>query len=320
MKLDSKKIKLFSSLGSRATFGLSCLDLIKENKDKLVVLTSDVSTSAGLDRFRKTYKDNFFDVGIAEQNLIGIASGLSHMGYNVFTTTFAPFQTMRCLEQIKINAGYMKNKFTMVGLASGVVLNTLGFTHCSIEDISIMKSIPGIAILSPSDPAEVYKSVFASYKYEGPIYIRLTGSSNIKPVYEDDYDFVIGDPIEIVKGKENMILSTGSVVSNCLQAIKSSNFPNLGLTNIHTLKPINEFKLLEILKNKERVFIFEEHSKIGGLASIIFEFKVKYNLNFKIIQTSLPDEYFSSGEYHDILSRFNLDVEGIKKVINNELN
>ena len=92
--------------------------MVKENKENLIVLTSDVSTSAGLDRFRKMHKENFYDVGIAEQNLIGVASGLSHMGYSVLTTTFAPFQTMRCLEQIKVNAGYMRNKIIMVGLAS----------------------------------------------------------------------------------------------------------------------------------------------------------------------------------------------------------
>lgn len=314
MKLDKKKIKLFSSLGSRATFGLSCLDLIKDNQEKFMIVTSDVSTSAGLDRFRKMYQENYYDVGIAEQNLIGVASGLSHMGYNVFTTTFAPFQTMRCLEQIKVNAGYMRNKITMVGLASGVVLNTLGFTHCSIEDISIMKSIPGITILSPSDPAEVYKSIFAAYNHDGPVYIRLTGGANIKPVYEDDYDFVIGEPIELIRGRENTVISTGSIVSNCYQAIKDSNH-DLGLINLHTLKPINELSLVKLIREKRKIYTFEEHSSIGGLASIILEIKEKYSLKFEIISTSLPDEYFSSGEYVDILSKYKLDINGIKEIV-----
>ena len=136
MKLDKNKTKLFSTIGSRATFGLVCLDLAKE-VENLMVLTSDVSTSAGLDRFKSKFPDKYLDVGIAEQNLIGIATGLSTGGHNVFTTTFAPFQTMRCFEQIKVNLGYMKKKVTMVGIASGVVLGTLGFTHCAIEDISL---------------------------------------------------------------------------------------------------------------------------------------------------------------------------------------
>ena len=109
MKLDKSKIKLYSSIGSRATFGLVSLELIKETEN-LMILTSDVSTSAGLDRFKLKHPQNYIDVGIAEQNLIGVATGLSTCGFNVFTTTFAPFQTMRCLEQIKVNMGYMKKK------------------------------------------------------------------------------------------------------------------------------------------------------------------------------------------------------------------
>ena len=315
MEIDAKKIKLFSSLGSRATFGLTCLDLVKENKENLIVLTSDVSTSAGLDRFRKMHKENFYDVGIAEQNLIGVASGLSHMGYSVLTTTFAPFQTMRCLEQIKVNAGYMRNKIIMVGLASGVILNTLGFTHCCIEDISIIRSIPGITLLSPCDPSEVYKSVFAAHYHKNPVYIRLTGGSNVKPVYQDDYDFVIGEPNELVKGDKEIIISTGSIVSNCLEVVKQLKKPGLGIINMHTLKPINEKKLFEMINDKEKIFSFEEHSEVGGLASIIRDIKEKYNLNFKLISTSLPDDYFPSGEYEDILKRYKLDINGIKETI-----
>ena len=175
MKLDKSKIKLYSSIGSRATFGLVSLELIKETKN-LMILTSDVSTSAGLDRFKLKHPQNYIDVGIAEQNLIGVATGLSTCGFNVFTTTFAPFQTMRCLEQIKVNMGYMKKKVTMVGLASGIVLGNLGFTHCCIEDISVMRSIPGMTVLSPADCGEVAKCVFAAARIPGPVYIRLTGS------------------------------------------------------------------------------------------------------------------------------------------------
>ena len=109
MKVDSSKSKLFSSIGQRATFGLACLELIKKFNN-LMVITADVSTSAGLDRYKNKFKENYLDVGIAEQNMMGIATGLSTLGYNVFTTTFAPFQSMRCLEQIKVNQGYMKKK------------------------------------------------------------------------------------------------------------------------------------------------------------------------------------------------------------------
>ena len=149
MIIDNNKIKLWSSIGSRATFGLISLELIKNN-DKLMIVTADVSTSAGLDRYKKRYPENYIDVGIGEQNMMSVASGLSSEGFDVITTTFSPFQTLRCAEQIKVNLGYMKNKVVMIGLASGLVLGTLGFTHCSIEDIGVLRSIPNLTIISPN--------------------------------------------------------------------------------------------------------------------------------------------------------------------------
>ena len=147
MIINEKNIKLWSNLGTRATLGLSILDIIKENEN-LIVVTCDVSTSAGLDRFRKSYPSNYVDVGIAEQNMIGVATGLASEKFDVITTTFSPFQTLRCCEQIKVNLGYMKEKITMVGLASGLVLGNLGYTHCSIEDVGVLRSIPNLKIVS----------------------------------------------------------------------------------------------------------------------------------------------------------------------------
>ena len=136
IEINEKNIKLWSVIGQRATFGTIMSQIVNFNKD-LMILTSDVSTSAGLDKFRKNFSSNYLDVGIAEQNLIGIATGLSSANYKVFTTTFSPFQTLRCCEQIKVNLGYMKHNIVMVGLASGFVLGSLGFTHASIEDIGV---------------------------------------------------------------------------------------------------------------------------------------------------------------------------------------
>ena len=239
MKLDKSKIKLYSSIGSRATFGLVSLELIKETKN-LMILTSDVSTSAGLDRFKLKHPQNYIDVGIAEQNLIGVATGLSTCGFNVFTTTFAPFQTMRCLEQIKVNMGYMKKKVTMVGLASGIVLGNLGFTHCCIEDISVMRSIPGMTVLSPADCGEVAKCVFAAARIPGPVYIRLTGSSNNPVVFNEDYDFTIGKAIELSKGEDITIFATGSMVFKSIEAAKILNENNISSTviNINTITKV----------------------------------------------------------------------------------
>ena len=170
MQINERNIKVWSTIGSRATFGIAALELAKEI-DNMMVLTCDVSTSAGLDRYRKTFPKKYLDLGIAEQNMIGVAAGLASEGYNVVTTTFAPFQTIRCCEQIKVNLGYMKQKICMVGIASGLALGTLGYTHCCIEDVGILRSIPGITIISPADSFETVKALEASLKQTNSVEI-----------------------------------------------------------------------------------------------------------------------------------------------------
>ena len=176
-------IKLWSSLGMRATFGLIAMELAKKNPD-LMITTSDVSTSAGLDRYKNKYPEKFIDVGIAEQNLIGISAGLSSEGFKVISTTFSPFQTLRCCEQIKVNLGYMKKNVKMIGLASGLALGSLGFTHASIEEIGVIRSIPNITIISPADVRETIKSLEAALNHHQSVYIRLTGGSNNSLIYD----------------------------------------------------------------------------------------------------------------------------------------
>jgi len=196
MIINDKNIKLLSSIGPRATLGLSLLEIINKKKN-LMVLTCDVSTSAGLDRFRKQFPENYLDLGIAEQNMIGVATGLASEGFEIVTTTFAPFQVLRCCEQIKVNLGYMKEKICMVGLASGLILGNLGFTHCCIEDIGVLRSIPNINIVSPSDSLEVLKSIEASFSQKYSTYIRLTGGPNNPIINKKDYKFEIGKGIKL---------------------------------------------------------------------------------------------------------------------------
>ena len=219
MEINEKSIKIWSTIGSRATLGIAALDLAKEI-DNLMVLTCDVSTSAGLDRFRKTYPEKYLDLGIAEQNMIGVAAGLASENFNVITTTFAPFQTMRCCEQIKVNLGYMGQKICMVGIASGLVLGTLGYTHCCIEDVSIMRSIPGITVVSPADCGATVKAVLAAIENEQSVYIRLTGGAPNPAVYLDDFDFTIG--------KANILRETDGLFLHEINLV-SKNYPKIAV-------------------------------------------------------------------------------------------
>lgn len=319
MNFDKKKINMFSMVGSRATFGLTMFELSKEIKN-LMVLTADVSTSAGLDRFRNTYKDKYIDVGISEQNMMTIAAGLSSEGFNVFTTTFAPFQTMRCLEQIKVNLGYMKHKVTMVGLASGLILGPLGYTHCCIEDISIMRSIPNVQVLSPADPFETAKSVIAAANSADSTYIRLTGGSNAPKVYNEDYEFQIGEPVQILEGENITVFATGTSVYNSLKAceILKEDKIHPNLINIHTLKPNDTEKIKNYINNSKLIFTIEEHIGIGGLNSMVSEINSQMEIGKKHIPIFIPNNYNLSGNYNFLMQTFKLDPKSIAERILNE--
>lgn len=312
MIVNERNIKTWSAIGPRATFGIAALELAKEI-DNLMVLTCDVSTSAGLDRYRKTYPEKYLDLGIAEQNMIGVAAGLSSEGYNVITTTFAPFQTIRCCEQIKVNVGYMKQKICMVGIASGLVLGNLGFTHCCIEDIGILRSIPGITIISPADSFETIKALEASVKSKHSTYIRLTGSSNNPIVYKEDYKFEIGKAIKILNGTDLTIFCAGAVVYNCLQAAEDLKEKGVSCTvvNMHTIKPIDKNAIDEACKNSKLLVSVEEHNVIGGLGSAISEHLVTIKKKPTLLTIGINDLYSKGGSYNFLKEKHGLSTNKI---------
>lgn len=311
-----KNIKLWANLGMRATFGLFALDLAKNNPD-LIITTSDVSTSAGLERFKSKFPTKYLDVGIAEQNLIGISAGLASEGFKVISTTFAPFQTLRCCEQIKVNLGYMKNKICMVGLASGLVLGNLGFTHCCIEDIGALRSIPNIAIVSPSDTLELFKVLKEAINYKNSVYIRLTGGGNLKVINKKNYKFKIGKSIEIKNGSDIAIIGCGSILSNCIEVaeiLKNKNI-NCSIINMHTIKPIDSKKIKEISQNHKLIVTVEEHNILGGLGTAVAEVLAeKYN-NCKLIKIGINDFYSAGGSYQYLQKTYGLSVKKIIETI-----
>ena len=311
MIINERNIKIWSTIGSRATLGMAALELAKEIEN-LMVLTCDVSTSAGLDRYKKTYPDKYLDVGIAEQNLIGVAAGLASENFNVITTTFAPFQTMRCCEQIKVNLGYMNQKVCLVGIASGLALGTLGFTHCCIEDIGVLRSIPGLTIISPADSLETVKALEAAVKHNGPTYLRLTGTSNNPIVYAKDYDFKIGESIELRDGNDVSILCTGTMVHASLEAAKILEKEKISckVINIHTIKPIDK-KAIESSCNSNLIVSIEEHNIIGGLGSAVAEHLSKLNKKPKQLLLGIDDTYGKGGEYNFLLEKHGLTPKKI---------
>jgi transketolase len=321
MEINSKNIKLWSIIGPRASLGLGILDLAKHQKE-LMVVTCDVSTSAGLDRFRKTFPDQYIDLGIAEQNMIGVSTGLASENFKVITTTFAPFQTMRCCEQIKVNLGYMEERVTMIGLASGLVLGNLGFTHCCIEDIGALRSIPNLNIVSPADSLETIKSIEESLNSKKSTYIRITGGTNNPIIYESDYKFEIGRSITLKKGNDVTIFGCGAILGNCMLVAKALNDKKIsaGVINMHTIKPIDREAILEAAKKSKLIVTVEEHNKIGGLGSAISEVLSSISNSPKQLILGINDSYTKSGAYNFLKDYYRLTPAKILEDIKNSLN
>ncbi len=315
MDINEKSIKKWSVIGARPTFGLTLLDIAKERED-LIVLTADVSSSAGLERFRKQCQEQYLDVGIAEQNMMGIAAGLAKEGFHVITTTFAPFQSMRCLEQIRVNQGYMQIPLVMVGLASGVYHSYLGNTHCCIEDCSILRAIPNLSIVTPADGVSVVKVVTAAVDYHKPVYIRLMDSVPMPVVYTEDYDFAIGKANVICEGNDLVFLAAGTMVQQAMKAAELLKEEGISckVVDFHTIKPLDT-ELLESMCEYKYIFTIEEHTTIGGLGSAISEYYAGKKERPSVIMMGINDFYPHGSEYEQILEMCGLTSKQIAEKV-----
>jgi transketolase len=248
-------------LGQRGAVFAVAMPALAEEMDELKLVTADLSLLSGMDRYIKAYPDKFLNVGIAEQNMIGIASGLASEGYNVFASSFAAFVASRCYEQVRLHAGYMHHNIKIAGLASGIGVDYQGNTHYGLDDICTMRNIPGLTIVAPADCYEVANAVEALMDFEGPVYLRLCGESNNPMVYKAPYDFKIGKAVPLVEGNDVAIFATGTMVNYSLKAAKTlaEEGINCSVVNIHTIKPIDD----------EAVKHYAENAKKAGLQGVV---------------------------------------------------
>mgnify|MGYP001267100966 CR=1 FL=1 len=313
MLLNKKLSRQWSRIGPRGIYGQSLLEVSIEKKD-IFTISADLGNSSGLDRYKQTFPERFINIGIAEQNLVGFASGLSTLGFNVFISSFAPFITMRACEQVRLNLGYMKSNVKIVAIGSGLSMGFLGNSHFGLEDISIIRSIPNIPIICPCDCFEVYKAVEALSVYQGPAFLRLTGAPPTSIIYSEDYEFTIGKSISIKEGNQFLILSHGAILGNTLNAVKrieEEKSCSFHVENVHTLNPIDE-KVINLIKNFSTIITIEEHSLIGGLNSIVSEIITNYNLkNTRQIKIGLPPKFLTSGTYDQLMHEYDLSLEKI---------
>ena len=321
MDFNRIQLRTWSMLGKRGTFG-SAYSELAPNEDKCMVLSADFVRSSGLERFSKAYPEKCLNVGIAEQNLIGIASGLASEGYNVFATSFAAFICTRSYEQVKIHCGYMKHNIKVIGLAAGFGVQQQGNTHYGLDDICLMRAIPGMTILSPADSAEVVKMTEALMHYEGPAYLRLCGEAGDPMVYKEDYDFEIGKAITLREGADVTIVATGTMVYQSLEAAKllAEKGIECKVINMHTIRPLDAEVLDKYCHDCKLVVTAEEGFVTGGLGAAVAEELLQSGKRVvPMLQIGLR-EFPHAGSYKYMLAQTGLDAESIAKRIEEKLN
>lgn len=308
-------------LKMRNSFAKHINTLTKRNK-KIHLLVGDIGFKV-FDDFVKNNNKNFLNAGIAEANMIGVSAGMAMVGLKPIVYTIIPFLTMRPFEQIRVDICLHNLPVILVGVGGGLAYDTLGPTHHSIEDISIMRSLPNMNVFTPSDPDEVKKSLDLSIKLKAPCYIRLGkgGESNIKellkvnnvknntPIYKTQ---TIQKVISKKKSKK-VVFTYGPIISNCIKAISGCN-ENLDLYSFLSLKPFNEKLVRNLLKKYYEVICVEEHSLIGGLTSVISMIIAKYNLNLKFRYICINDKFIKDiGTREHLLKKNLLDPSNLKK-------
>lgn len=317
---SEKESRKYNIIGLRATYGLT-LFKIKKSFENLSVFTADTSTSAGLDRFRNKYPNNFFDCGIAEQCMISTAAGYVEDGGVALASTFAPFLIFRSAEQVRLTMGYMKLPLIITGLASGVSLAHLGYTHCCVEDLSLILNIPNILTYIPTDCYELNQILPHLIKLRRPIYIRLTGLAKMKPLHKENFSIDFFSPLKIFTGGSKLVIfSNGAISSNVLEAIKKLSNIDQQKIDFYILPFIDQQKspkvLAKIIKNYNNILILDE-GMYGGFASFINKVILENNFKIKSHCNVHPNQYLDCGSYQFMLKKCGLDIESIYSKIKN---
>ena len=299
-----------NNIATREAYGQALVEL-GDLRDDIVVLDADLSKSTKTNDFYKAYPDRFFNMGIAEQNLVGAACGFAATGKIPFASTFAMFATGRAFEIIRNSACYPKLNVKICATHAGITVGEDGGSHQSVEDISLMRSIPNMTVLVPADGVEAEKMIFAAAEYNGPMYVRL-GRSAVPTLFDENYNFEIGKGVVLREGDDATIIACGMMVNEALIAadmLKEENI-NVRVINMSTIKPIDTELIIKAAKETKAIVTAEEHSIIGGLGSAVSEV-VSENHPVKVKKVGLNDCFGESGTPGELLEKYGLTAKNI---------
>lgn len=306
---DVKKI------ATRDGYGNALVELGKEHEN-LVVLDADLAAATKTGVFKKVFPERHIDCGIAECNMMGVAAGLATTGKVPFASSFAMFAAGRAFEQIRNSIGYPKLNVKIGATHAGISVGEDGATHQCNEDIALMRTIPGMVVINPSDDVEARAAVKAAYKHEGPVYLRF-GRLAV-PVINDreDYKFELGKGVVLREGKDITLIATGLPVAETLEAAEklAADGIDAKVINIHTIKPLDEELIVEAAKETGKVVTIEEHSVIGGLGSAVCDV-LSEKAPTKVLKIGINDTYGESGPAVELVKKYGLDAESIYKKI-----
>ncbi|MFH2094516.1 MAG: transketolase family protein [Bacteroidota bacterium] len=295
---------------TRAGFGDALLELGRTNPD-VVALCADLTGSLKMDAFAQEFPDRFFQAGIAEANMIGVAAGLTIGGKIPFAGTFANFATGRVYDQIRQAVAYSKKNVKICASHAGLTLGEDGATHQIMEDIGLMKMLPGMTVINPADYNQTRLATIAAAQYDGPVYLRF-GRPNVPNFTDPAYEFEIGKAIEFVSGTDVSIFATGHMLWKALKACEILEDKGISaeLINIHTIKPLDKNAVIESVLKTRAVVTVEEHLRNGGLGDSIAQFLGR-NLPTPIEMVAVDDKFGESGMPDELLQKYNIDTPNI---------
>jgi transketolase len=309
------KVNIVEGLGREIPIRKAYGDFLVEIGEdrRVVVLDADLGHSTNAVKFKEKYPERYIELGIQEQNMMGIAAGLSAVGLIPFTSSFAIFSAGRPWEQIRLSIAYSNFNVKIVATHAGIATGEDGASHQMSEDISLMSSIPGMVVLSPSDYFSAKSVLRTAYKYNGYVYVRLVRPSS-PTIYSGEFDYEIGNAIKLREGKDISIISTGLPVHYAVKVSLELEKEGIGVAvyDFLTVKPLDGEAIRDAAKAKYGILVVEDHVMWGGLGMAVSHFLAKERIYVPINFINLGDSFGRSGKYEDLYKSFGLDAEGIK--------
>ncbi|MBR6313186.1 MAG: transketolase family protein [Clostridia bacterium] len=310
-----------TAMSTAEYYGNTLAELGREHPE-IVALTADLATSTKIGIFQKEFPDRFFNVGIAEQNMFGVAAGMAKAGCVPFLSTFSVFASLRCADQLHTDICYQNINCKIIATHAGTSFGQAGSTHHAIVDLAVARSMPNLVVICPADGVETANAVRAAYAHNGPVYIRINRGFD-RVLYSDgDYGYEIGKAVELHEGTDATIIATGSCAFQALQAamfLKNVQGVNVRVLNMHTIKPIDKEAILKAAKETGNIITAEDHNIIGGLGSAVAEVLAESDIPVRFKRLGIPDKFAPIGLHEDIMSILGIDSNGLIHAVNDIL-